>query len=100
MLKEVEIEGKTGIYSMYCPGCKNVHLIFTESKGSDGERWNLTGMPDKPTLDTDVIIFAKKSLPWILLCRFSLSDGVITYDPTCPHQFAGKQVKLSDAGEN
>jgi hypothetical protein len=111
-------DGKTGVYTVYCPGCKSQHLIPThqgQSIFSSGATWSFNGDVDKPTFSPSVFIktghYAEgksktdcwacnnEHLDLCVVCHSFITNGKIQYLSDCTHHLAGQTVELSELDE-
>jgi hypothetical protein len=109
--------GKPGVYTFWCPGCKSQHLIPTvpgQSIFSSGATWGFNGSVDRPTFTPSVFIrtghYAEgkpKAECWACnnghnmceVCHSFVTDGKIQFLNDCTHHLAGQTVELPEVDE-
>jgi len=112
MTKVKEIQ--PGVYTFRCPGCKDVHQIYTGST----LLWSFNGDINKPTFNPSVLVRGGHYAPqftegcWCdynrenpdepssftcYCCHFYIKEGNIEFLSDCSHALAGKTMELQDA---
>lgn len=87
-----------GGFAHYCPGCDNIHVIWTDS--SHSANWVFNGDLNKPDFKPSVRIFHPKHLdegvevPEETLCHYFVNEGKIAYCGDCKHPLNGQTVDL------
>lgn len=102
-------EGGKGAYAIFCPGCKNRHVIYTEGP----TRWTFNSDPERPTFRPSLLMTwtsgdppvtaenfdEYKKNPWPQtdkhnVCHSFITDGQIQFLDDCTHELKGKTVPL------
>lgn len=85
-------------YAHWCPGCKELHQIYTS--------WKYNNNPDCPTFSQSIKITGVQVVKvdgrwtgeWVLdanekakpeCCHYTLINGVLNYLPDCTHELRG-----------
>lgn len=102
-------DGQLVGYSFECPGCKDMHVVYTEATASK-TTWDFNGDLEKPTFNPSYLTWLDpnpNALPEPRFkkyrdgfrCHSFIRDGMIEFLSDCTHQLAGKTVKLPEVSE-
>jgi hypothetical protein len=97
-----------GGYSHWCPGCEEMHAIWTEGRQV---QWSFDGNLESPTFNPSVKITGKQCVikngkwtgEWVRgadgkaldqCCHYFLHAGVLKFCGDCTHALVGKNVPL------
>lgn len=89
-------EGAIG-YGHYCPGCDEVHIIWTAGRNV---QWAFNQDLIKPTFSPSVHYFEPEhmdegvKIPQKTLCHYHIIDGEIRFCNDCDHALSGQNVPL------
>src|SRR5574343_611692 len=101
-----------GGLGFFCPGCREMHVIY-HGEGS-GPRWTWNGDVNKPTFSPSVLVQGKQIVrddngrwtggwvrgaggePLPMVCHTFVTDGRIQFLSDCTHALAGQTVELPD----
>lgn len=79
----------------FCPGCGLDHYIPVTGifDQSDLSPYGWDGVVEKPTVARAIVFGATE---WRPRCESYISEGTISYSPTCGHELAGKTIPMAD----
>lgn len=101
-----------GGLGFWCPGCREMHVVWT-GDGS-GPRWGWNGNVERPTFTPSVLVRGTQTVrdengrwtgDWVLdaagnalprVCHTFVTDGRIQFLGDCTHALAGQTVDLPD----
>jgi hypothetical protein len=83
-------------YTHWCPGCKSIHNIWTETRNSLGATWSFNGDVEKPTFNPSVRIQWESGERVKLCCHYFIKDGRIEYCSDCTHDLKGQTIPLPE----
>ena len=78
-------------YLHWCPGCKGVHLIHTETDNHCNARWAFDGNVESPTFTPSINIVGH--------CHYFIRAGQIQFCADSSHELKGTTVELPDMPE-
>lgn len=87
-----------GGFAHYCPGCDDIHVIWTDAKHD--ANWTFNGDLNKPDFKPSVRVFHPKhtyegqEVPEETLCHYFINEGKITYCGDCKHPLNNQTVDL------
>lgn len=90
-LNPVTSRGVTIGYTFWCPGCRAVHLIYTNQ--ADGHNWQFDGDMEKPTFSPSLLRYANKVSP---RCHTFVKKGMIQFLGDCEHDLKGQTVEIPE----
>lgn len=90
-LNPISSKGITVGYTFWCPGCKDVHLIYTHP--SMGIHWQFDGNLEEPTFSPSLLRYANKSSP---RCHTFVRNGQIQFLGDCEHELKGQTVEIPE----
>lgn len=85
---------------MRCPGCKQLHQIwtkeFTNTSNPNHPKWSFDGDMEKPTFSPSLLINKNRADPErdIHQCHSFIRDGQWQFLSDCTHELAGKIVPM------
>lgn len=92
-LQQFDKEGQSSAWLHFCPGCKWMHVIYTDPKAQpNGHVWQFDGNMEAPTFSPSVNIVGQ--------CHYYLRAGRIEFMSDCRHTLAGQTVDLPDIPED
>lgn len=90
-------------FSLYCPGCKNYHVIYTEpwekAKGVAGPVWEFDRNLESPTFHPSLLVYEGKRADGTIAhprCHTFVKAGRIQFLSDCGHELAGQTVEMVD----
>lgn len=99
-----------GGLGFWCPGCREMHVVWTGD--GPGPRWGWNGSAERPTFTPSVLVTGVKQLTdeqhaaWMRgeplpdavpqRCHTFVTDGRIQFLADCTHALAGQTVDLPD----
>ena len=87
--------GNDGMLYFWCPGCQDMHGIWTEKPNDlTGARWSWNGSYTKPTFKPSIFSNKGRTNPTMPACHSYVIDGKIKFLNDCTHELAGKTVDL------
>ncbi len=100
MAKIKLLQGTKGVYQFWCPGCKEVHQVWTD-KDDGVDPWCYNGNVDKPTISPSIkVTMPNRSTMGVNdICHSFIKDGKIEYLSDCTHSMAGKTVAMIDLND-
>lgn len=73
----------------WCPGCKWMHVIYTDPKAqANGHFWRFNGDQQAPTFEPSVHLVGQ--------CHYFVRGGRIEYCGDSKHELAGRTVDMLD----
>jgi len=83
---------------IFCPGCKQGHAFYTDSKDSpNGAVWTYNGNPRSPTFRPSMhVTYINSRSHRVTMCHSFVRDGMIQFLPDSRHDLAGQTVDLPD----
>ena len=88
-------DGQVEGIAHWCPGCRDLHVIYTKHPGKAVWMWD--GNSGRPTVTPSVRVLSAHSGT---KCHYFLTDGVLHYLGDSTHDERGRQVPLPDLPEN
>jgi Family of unknown function (DUF6527) len=76
-------------FVFWCPGCDEVHQIWTEGRGR--ANWDFDGNLENPTFSPSLLVTWKN---WV--CHSFIKAGQIQFLSDCTHHLAGQTVPIAD----
>ena len=85
-------------YSHWCPGCKERHIIYTESPNGNGARWAFDGNQEAPTFSPSIHCQWRDPDGEIpdAVCHYFIRGGMIEFCGDSTHDLAAQTVPLPD----
>ena len=81
-----------GIYAHWCPGCKAMHQIDTNSTGDPQHtKWHFNGNYVRPSFAPGMDITS----PTGKRCRYIVSEGWLHFGVESHHKFAGHSAPMT-----
>lgn len=88
------IDGNPGEYLFLCPGCNDVHQVWTEIPNDlTGAKWKFNGDVNKPTISPSLLLRSGNA-KGPTVCHSFIKDGMIQFLGDCTHDLAGQTVAL------
>lgn len=111
---------KEGVHVFHCPGCNDVHTIYSEGSGNKHPRlWQFNNDKNSPTISPSLLVRnghyiteykvdrcwcdyhrehpeEKENAPNCYRCHSFIRDGKIQFLSDCSHEFAGQTVEIGD----
>jgi len=85
-------------YSMHCPGCDHMHIVWTNRPGAP--RWTFNGDRERPTFSPSLLLTASDHEdPKRHLCHSFIRGGQWQFLNDCTHDLAGKTVDMVEEPE-
>lgn len=84
-----------GTYLFRCPGCKSLHVIYTDGAPPQYPHWAFNGSLEAPTFSPSLLV-RWNELSGEKVCHSFITDGNIQFLNDCTHPLAGKTVPLPD----
>ena len=88
-------------FSLYCPGCTNYHVIYTEpwsrANGEPGPVWEFNGDLERPTFSPSLLVYEGKRVDGSVShprCHTFIREGRIQFLSDCGHALAGQTVDM------
>ena len=78
-------------YTFWCPGCKEVHVVYTHE--SQPIHWEFNEDVDKPTFKPSILRHESKTEP---RCHSFVEDGKIRFLGDCEHDLKGQTVEIPE----
>lgn len=92
--KQYKEETYKGAYSFYCPGCKETHVVFTQTNWN-WPVWDFNGDLNKPTINPSIKVIkpidGKENS-----CHSFIKDGQIEFLNDCTHELRGQTIELPE----
>ena len=85
-------------YSMHCPGCDHMHIVWTNRP--DAPQWKWNGSFEKPTFSPSLLLTAPyHGDPKRRRCHSFIREGRWEFLSDCTHNMAGKTVNMVEEPE-
>ena len=95
-MTKIKLLDKTkGVYQFYCPGCKEMHNIWTD-KADGVDPWGFNGDVNNPTFTPSFKVLSYKGHDISGVCHSFIRNGKIEYLSDCTHELAGKTIDMVD----
>ena len=94
MAKFKLLEKTKGVYQFMCPGCKEIHQVWTD-KEDKVSPWDFNGDINKPTISPSILVqwsCGNKKFK----CHSYIKNGEIQYLSDCTHELAGQIIELPE----
>ena len=100
-----EDEMAKGVIAIFCPGCNEVHCIYTQMPLGNIGVWGFNNDFEKPTFTPSLLIrTGSHAFPGYeddpdcppTTCHTFITDGKIQFLNDCTHELAGQTVDLPD----
>lgn len=85
-------------YSMHCPGCDDMHIIWTDRPGAP--RWTWNGDWDRPSFSPSLLVTAPGHADIRRQrCHSFIRNGQWQFLSDCTHDLAGQTVDMVEEPE-
>lgn len=105
MAKFKKIDNTVGQYFFECPGCGELHAVWTTDEGYPHPIWSFNGDIDKPTVRASILVkypatpeATDEFKEWRTerICHSFITDGKIEFLSDCWHSLAGQIVEIPE----
>lgn len=98
-------EEAKGVIAIFCPGCKETHVIATKVPFGNNAVWDFNNNFEQPTFTPSLLIRTGKYVPGHEdyddeglglsgVCHSYITDGKIQFLDDCTHALRGQTVEL------
>lgn len=94
MPKLLKVTNEKGTFLMHCPGCDQLHQIWTE-KAVNRPQWGFNGDMENPTFTPSLLVkgtMGNNHEP--VTCHSFIRDGQWQFLNDCTHKLAGQTVPM------
>lgn len=92
-------DGKTIGYTLWCAGCDEPHVVYTNYAGKP--QWKFNGNLDKPSFTPSLLVYAIPANDRYAghpRCHSFITNGRMQFLGDCTHRLAGQTVPLEPWG--